>query len=125
MQKLFGDDTDERHKVTVLKIPRSPGVVELDSLYRERVQGYQLKNYFYGSPLQLPPELANEPSATLKLGGEGAMDTTLSPHSSTISFDDIHIYRIGQGTSGLRHRGRLPHSSSVFQSRLHLRRRCR
>jgi polyribonucleotide 5'-hydroxyl-kinase len=99
MQKLFAEGASENYKVTVLKIPRSPGVVELDSAYRDRVQGYQLKNYFFGSPLQLPEELASQPLNSLNLGGEAAMDLTLSPHSSVISFDDLHIYRIGQGMS--------------------------
>lgn len=101
MQKLFAESPDESRKMTVLKIPRSAGVVELDASYRDRVQGYQLKNYFFGSPLQLPEELANQPLSSLKLGGEAAMDLTLSPHSSVISFDDLHIYRIGQGMTTL------------------------
>ena len=97
MQKLFSEQSYPNHSVTVLKIPRSPGVADLDAAYKERIQNYQLKNYFYGAPLQLPEELAGQSAGLLKLGGEASMDLTLSPHSMVLSFDDIHIYRIGQG----------------------------
>lgn len=109
MQNLFNTDVSPHASpINVVKIPRSAGVAELDSSYRERVQAYQVKNYFYGAPIQLPLELANANSnafgdgqgpnlAGLKLGGEAAiMDLVLSPHSSVIAFDDISIYRIGQ-----------------------------
>jgi polyribonucleotide 5'-hydroxyl-kinase len=97
MQKLFSEQAYPSHRVTVLKIPRSPGVADLDPAYKERIQGYQLRNYFYGAPLQLPEELSGQSTGNLKLGGEASMDLTLSPHSTVLSFDDIHIYRIGQG----------------------------
>jgi len=97
MQKLFSEQAYPSHSVTVLKIPRSPGVADLDAAYKERIQGYQLRNYFYGAPLQLPEELAGHSAGNLKLGGEASMDLTLSPHSTVLGFDDIHIYRIGQG----------------------------
>lgn len=96
MQKLFSEQSYPDHPVTVLKIPRSPGVADLDAAYKERIQNYQLRNYFYGAPLQLPEELAGQSAGSLKLGGEASMDLTLSPHSTVLSFDDIHIYRIGQ-----------------------------
>ncbi|KAG8769964.1 Cleavage polyadenylation factor subunit clp1 [Serendipita sp. 397] len=110
MQKIFSSEEakgQSQRPITVLKIPRSPGVVDLDSAYCERVQAHQVKNYFYGSPLQLPPELAaaftsaggreGQGLSGLNLGGEAAaMDLALSPHSSVVSFDDLTIYRIGQ-----------------------------
>jgi polyribonucleotide 5'-hydroxyl-kinase len=97
MQKLFAEGSYTHHKVTVLKIPRSFGVADLDMAYRDRIQAYQLKNYFYGAPLQLPKELESLPPGSLKLGGEASMELSLAPHSTVIAFDDIHIYRIGQG----------------------------
>jgi len=97
MQKLFSEQAYPNHNVTVLKIPRSPGVADLDAAYKERIQNYQLRNYFYGAPLQLPEELTSQSTGNLNLGGEASMDLTLSPHSSVLSFEDIHIYRIGQG----------------------------
>ncbi|PVG01138.1 hypothetical protein CPB86DRAFT_773489 [Serendipita vermifera] len=96
MQKLFAEGSYTHHKVTVLKIPRSAGVADLDMAYRDRIQAYQLKNYFYGAPLQLPKELESLPPGSLKLGGEASMELSLAPHSTVIAFDDIHIYRIGQ-----------------------------
>ncbi|KAG8811709.1 Cleavage polyadenylation factor subunit clp1 [Serendipita sp. 399] len=109
MQKIFENDEAARsqRRITVLKIPRSPGVVDLDTAYCERIQAYQVKNYFYGSPIQLPSELSaafntaggreGQGLSGLNLGGEAAvMDLALSPHSSVISFDDLSIYRIGQ-----------------------------
>lgn len=99
MQKLFSEQSYPNHSVTILKIPRSPGVADLDTAYKERIQSYQLRNYFYGAPLQLPEELSTLSAGNLKLGGEASMDLTLSPHSNVLSFDEIHIYRIGQGAS--------------------------
>ncbi|KAF7363717.1 mRNA cleavage and polyadenylation factor CLP1 [Mycena sanguinolenta] len=49
MQRTFAK------QLTVVKIPKSGGVVELDHLYRERVHKYQLHTYFYGQII--PPTL--------------------------------------------------------------------
>jgi hypothetical protein len=68
-------------------------VVELDHSYRERVHNYQLHTYMYGQVIEAPPGVS---SATL--GGETMTDLVLSPSSTVISFDDLTIYRIGEGT---------------------------
>ena len=52
----------------------------------------QIRAYFYGTPLYLPPSVN---PATAQLGGEAATETTLSPFSITLDFKDIQIYRIG------------------------------
>lgn len=68
--------------------------MELEQSYRERVHGHQLRTYFYGTPLYIPPGMKES-----ELGGEAAtIDMVLAPHSSIISFDDLIIYRLGGGT---------------------------
>ncbi|KAA1469407.1 hypothetical protein DENSPDRAFT_835025 [Dentipellis sp. KUC8613] len=90
MQRTYGN------RITVVKIPKSGGVVELDQPYRTRIQTYQLHTYMYGQPLTPPPGPGVDPSATA--GGEAAMDVHLAPSSSVVSFDDLTVYRIGEET---------------------------
>jgi len=85
MQRTYGN------RLSVIKIPKSGGVVELDHSYRERVHNYQLRTYMYGQIIEAPPGIS---SATL--GGETMTDLVLSPSSMVISFDDLTIYRIGE-----------------------------
>ncbi|RDB21156.1 mRNA cleavage and polyadenylation factor CLP1 [Hypsizygus marmoreus] len=79
--------------ITVIKIPKSGGVVELDHAYRERIHNYQLHTYMYGQTILAPPGIS---SATL--GGESLTDLVLSPSSTVINFDDLSIFRIGAET---------------------------
>ena len=67
-------------------------MVELDHSYRERVHNYQLRTYMYGQIMEAPLGIS---SATL--GGETMTDLVLSPSSMIISFDDLSVYRIGEG----------------------------
>ncbi|KIM79603.1 hypothetical protein PILCRDRAFT_73915 [Piloderma croceum F 1598] len=85
MQRTYGS------RLSVVKIPKSGGVVELDHSYRERVHNYQLRTYMYGQVIEAPPGIS---SATL--GGETMTDLVLSPSSVVIGFDDLTIYRIGE-----------------------------
>lgn len=73
-------------------------VVELDQPYRERVHAHQLRTYFYGTPLFLPPVMQES-----DLGGDpgAVIDMTLAPYSSIISFDDLDVYRVGGGAFSL------------------------
>jgi polyribonucleotide 5'-hydroxyl-kinase len=71
-------------------------VVDLDHTYKSRIQAYQQRAYFYGTPLYLPPGVTASSAA---LGGEALTDLTLSPYSSVVGFNDISIYRIGGGQS--------------------------
>ncbi|KIY50845.1 hypothetical protein FISHEDRAFT_38058 [Fistulina hepatica ATCC 64428] len=87
MQREFGS------RLTVVKIPKSGGVVELDHSYRERVQNYQLHAYFYGQVVSPPPGISDA-----MLGGESTADMALSPSSTTIDFRELTIYRIGAAT---------------------------
>lgn len=66
--------------------------MELDYAYRERIRNYQLRGYLYGAHFPLPPSVSEA-----SLGGESLTEMALSPHSSIVSFDDMKIYRIGEG----------------------------
>lgn len=85
MQRLYGS------QLTVVKIPKSGGVVDLDYNYRERVQNYQLHAYMYGQKIDPPPGITSAIVA-----GEAAADLVLAPSSSVVKFEDISIYRIGE-----------------------------
>lgn len=87
MQRTYGAS------LTIVKIPKSGGVVELDHGYRERVHNCQLHTYFYGQVIQAPPGIASA-----SLGGESLTDLVLSPSSTVINFDDLSIFRIGAET---------------------------
>ncbi|CAE6397656.1 unnamed protein product, partial [Rhizoctonia solani] len=88
LQRVFGGSEG----ITVLKVPKSGGVVELDYAYQTRVVASQIRAYFYGTPLYLPPSMN---PATAQLGGEATTETTLSPFSVTLNANDLQIYRIG------------------------------
>ena len=106
MQKLLSN-----YGVTVISAPKSSGVrwlacralsvlslislpfnqvVDLDDAYRARIRAQQIKTYFYGEPA-LPAPLAGLP------GRISALETGLHPYSFTIPWDELEIYRIGEG----------------------------
>ncbi|KAH0830677.1 hypothetical protein J3R83DRAFT_2132 [Lanmaoa asiatica] len=85
MQRLYGS------QLSVVKIPKSGGVVEVDHAYRVRVHNCQLHTYMYGQNIDPPPGVSSG-----LIGGETATELILSPSSSIINFGDIAIYRIGQ-----------------------------
>ncbi|KAJ3712227.1 Pre-mRNA cleavage complex II protein Clp1-domain-containing protein [Lentinula raphanica] len=87
MQRAYGSS------LTVLKIPKSGGVVELDYGYRDRVHRYQMHNYMYGEMIPPPPGIKNGTQ-----GGETLSDLVLTPSSNVINFSDLTIYRIGAET---------------------------
>ncbi|OJT03522.1 mRNA cleavage and polyadenylation factor CLP1 [Trametes pubescens] len=90
MQRTYGK------RITVVKIPKSGGVVELDQLYRLRVHKYQLHNYFYGHLIEPPSGLTSKGYIQ---AGEQTPELTmhLSPSSMVVNFADLTIYRIGEG----------------------------
>ncbi|EMD38020.1 hypothetical protein CERSUDRAFT_113133 [Gelatoporia subvermispora B] len=90
MQRAYGN------RITVVKIPKSGGVVELDAGYRERVRKYQMHNYMYGEVIEAPAGLG----AGYLQAGEQTPDLThrLAPSSSQVAFGDLTIYRIGEET---------------------------
>ena len=95
MQRTYGG------RITVVKIPKSGGVVELDALYRARVHRYQMHAYFYGERFAPPPGMPSMASALAATGylvaGEQPMDFTLAPASSVVGFGDLQVWRIGEG----------------------------
>ena len=90
-------------------------VVELDAGYRERIRKYQMHYYMYGKVLEPPPSLAGV--ACLQ-GGEQTPELTLnlSPSSSIVSFNDLTIYRIGEGAFSRFSSALIPINSSVSRN---------
>ncbi|KAL5490182.1 CLP1 [Sanghuangporus weigelae] len=93
MQRMFGS------KLSVIKLPKSGGVVDLDISYHERVHRYQIHNYMYGTHISPPPGLVQRQGAPGNTTEESEFntDSRLSPLSTTINFNDLTIYRIGGG----------------------------
>ncbi|WFD18330.1 polynucleotide 5'-hydroxyl-kinase [Malassezia caprae] len=84
----------------IVKIPRSGGAVEVDEVYQQKLHDLQIRSYFYGMPLGRPRELGNsgETGMAAALGLDEPLGgvPSLNPYSSTIPFDLLKIYRIGQ-----------------------------
>ncbi|KAG6854548.1 Cleavage polyadenylation factor subunit clp1 [Blastosporella zonata] len=89
MQRTYGS------QLTVVKVPKSGGVVELDHSYRERVHNNQLHTYMYGQIIAPP---AGVPPSTATAGGEALTELTFAPSSTVIGFDDLTIFRVGAET---------------------------
>ncbi|SNX87203.1 Protein CLP1 [Melanopsichium pennsylvanicum] len=107
MTKIFGNPTAELldvpgsqgqrlPRINVIKLPKSGGVVELDETYRSRLKALQVKTYFYGGSNPstgeggVPKQVL--PGHSDPLGGV----PSLSPYSTTIPFDLLEIYKVGQ-----------------------------
>lgn len=73
----------------------SPQVVDHDALYRSRAQALQIRSYFYGDATP-PPTVRLEALA----GNVATVPLPLAPHSTSIKFDDLAIYRVGEGVFG-------------------------
>ncbi|CED82685.1 mRNA cleavage and polyadenylation factor IA/II complex, subunit CLP1 [Phaffia rhodozyma] len=86
MQRMFGGPNS---RIKIVKLSKSAGVVDLDRSHRVRSQALQIKSYFYGDPPSTPSLLA--------LPGATAMNPLgLSPHSTTVKFEDLSIWRVGE-----------------------------
>ncbi|KAK0553124.1 Cleavage polyadenylation factor subunit clp1 [Tilletia horrida] len=90
--------------VTVIKLPKSGGVVELDDVYRARLRTLQVRSYFYGGsgPAKITiPDLSDpEGKATKEVPLPGHDESlggvsTLSSFSSTLPIDLMWIWRVG------------------------------
>lgn len=88
MQRTYGS------QLTVVKIPKSGGVVELDPSYRDRILNMQLHTYFYGESFTPPPGLKLRSNAVY--GGEALSDLVLSPASTTVGFEELAVWQIGE-----------------------------
>jgi polyribonucleotide 5'-hydroxyl-kinase len=80
---------------TVLRLPKSGGVVDLDEHYKQAIQAFQIRSYFYGEP-SLPPTLSN-----LTMGGGRVVGLAgqLTPYSFQIGWETLTIVRVGEGMS--------------------------
>jgi hypothetical protein len=63
--------------------------VDVEEGYHLRVQSLQTKSYFYGEAV--PKSLQDLPGRTM------ALEAPLHPYAFVISWDDLEIYRVGQG----------------------------
>ncbi|SPO45242.1 Protein CLP1 [Moesziomyces antarcticus] len=108
MTKMFGTAADTAEipgsggqrlpRVSVIKLPKSGGVVELDETYRSRLEALQVKTYFYGGSAH---KAVSQEGGVPKMVLPGHADPlggvpSLSPYSTTIPFDLLEIYKIGQ-----------------------------
>ncbi|KZT61554.1 cleavage/polyadenylation factor ia subunit Clp1p [Calocera cornea HHB12733] len=85
MQKRYGDGT---RQISVVKVPRSGGVVEIDTACRRRLLSHQLRSYFYGARHSDRKEGEED--------GDFDPESALAPTSSVVSFNDLRIYRVGE-----------------------------
>mmetsp|Transcript_29093 Transcript_29093/g.93080 ORF Transcript_29093/g.93080 Transcript_29093/m.93080 type:complete len:361 (-) Transcript_29093:73-1155(-) len=72
--------------VTVVKLPRSGGVVTRSRDFRRITRNARIREYFYGPPLPKPS--ADDPAAE-----DGAMASVLAPCLLEVSLDAVKIYR--------------------------------
>lgn len=94
--EIPGSEGQKLPRVNVIKLPKSGGVVELDETYRARLKALQVKTYFYGGS-SVGGNQDGVPKTVLPghadpLGGV----PSLSPYSTTIPFDLLEIYKVGQ-----------------------------
>ncbi|KAG9015924.1 Cleavage polyadenylation factor subunit clp1 [Tulasnella sp. 427] len=93
MQRIFGGLSALGRRINVVKVAKSGGASDLDYSYRLRMISHQVRNYFYGPDFKIPAWVD-----VTKLGGEAQTETTLSPYSAPVKFDDMKIWRIGAET---------------------------
>lgn len=111
MTKMFGSAAETAEipgssglklpRVNVIKLPKSGGVVELDETYRSRLKALQVKTYFYGGSTAGGKGANSHEGALPKVVLPGHADPlggvpSLSPYSTTIPFDLLEIYKVGQ-----------------------------
>ncbi|CAD6927732.1 unnamed protein product [Tilletia controversa] len=91
--------------VSVIKLPKSGGVVELDDIYRARLRSLQVRSYFYGgsgpAKITIPDLSQPDGNATKEVtlpGHEESLGgvSTLGAFSSTLPLDLMWIWRVGQ-----------------------------
>lgn len=89
-EKLSIDLTRMFPSQTVLRLPKSGGVVDLDEHYRTLIQAFQIRSYFYGEP-QIPGNLTSLGGKMVGLAGQ------LTPYSFQIGWETLTIVRVGEG----------------------------
>ncbi|KAH9035396.1 Clp1-domain-containing protein [Lactarius pseudohatsudake] len=84
VQRAYGS------RMSVVKIPKSGGVVELDLQYRQRIHAQQIYTYMYGQVVTPPRGLS------ASVIGDADFDGRLAPSSSVIPFGELTFLRIGE-----------------------------
>lgn len=73
--------------------------VDVDEVYKQKLQDLQIRSYFYGMQPAIPKATGEEEHTSEALPGHaeplGGVPT-LNPYSSTIPLDLLSIYRVGQ-----------------------------
>jgi len=77
-------------EVRVIRVPKSGGAVDLDDNFRQVVQSFQVRTYFYGEP-SLPKEISG------LVGRSMAIEAGLSPYSFQIGWETLVVLRVGEG----------------------------
>lgn len=87
--------------VSIIKIPKSEGVVEMDETYKERLRATQIRNYFYGgagslgSKKSTGDDPSNKPAAMPAAEESLGNVPVLSSFSTSIPLDLLEVYRVG------------------------------
>ncbi|RUP46047.1 Pre-mRNA cleavage complex II protein Clp1-domain-containing protein [Jimgerdemannia flammicorona] len=77
-ERLYSDMVrilKDNQTVSVIKLAKSGGVVERDASFRRQTQMHKIQEYFYGTP-----------------------KCDLLPYSTFINFNDVSIFRVGEGS---------------------------
>ncbi len=75
MQRRFSAyKTSSNETITLVKLDKSGGCVDRDETFMQKAREASLREYFFGD-----------------------LKTTLSPHTQQLGYDDILIYKIGDG----------------------------
>ncbi|KAI5362892.1 Putative pre-mRNA cleavage complex subunit Clp1, P-loop containing nucleoside triphosphate hydrolase [Septoria linicola] len=77
MSRRFGTNKNPEETVHVLRITKPGGAVERDAAFMKQVRTQSLRQYFFGSSKE-----------------------SLNPHSHTIPFADLDVYRVKSGSVG-------------------------
>lgn len=75
VRQFEGNKISTEETITVVKLAKSGGCVDRDEAYLKQVRQVQIREYFFGDAKR-----------------------TLSPHTQTIDFGQITIYKIHQGS---------------------------
>lgn len=89
-EKLSIDLTRLFPQLTILRLPKSGGAVDLDEHYNAIIQAFQIRSYFYGEP-RIPTSLSSLPGRMVGVAGQ------LTPYSFQIGWETLTVVRVGEG----------------------------
>lgn len=73
----------------ILRIPKSSGTVDQDDAYREIVDSWAIRSYFYGEP-EVPKAI------TSLLGRAMPREMSLTPYSFQLGWETLTVLRVGE-----------------------------